>query len=346
MDAKTPSQYRRSLLPFYAIAILGACQQLMGADEASSTAGRVTPLSLPAGTVLLGLSEVSPGTFVSLPGAEAYLFTSQGKLTPFCQTPATLGPDSVWVLQAVNGLLYGTGEISQNGKPVGMNFSFGLNCEPQSYPNVTHPVFSIPTADGYLYGTQALDPAAGYAFVRMALDGTLSTVHAFSSQEGVPFHAPILGTDGNFYGQSTLSNGAQSVYRMTPQGDLTTLVASIPQGSPLTNPQRGATLIQAGNGKLYGITPAGGGQKAGTIFELQPDGSAYERRADNPDRGAGWQPVRGRPGRAAVMRVQHPIPHQLAREIRDPPASEPGHQPGLPMLDDPRKRRQILWDNR
>ena len=98
MDAKTPSQYRRSLLPFYAIAILGACQQLMGADEASSTAGRVTPLSLPAGTVLLGLSEVSPGTFVSLPGAEAYLFTSQGKLTPFCQTPATLGPDSVWVL--------------------------------------------------------------------------------------------------------------------------------------------------------------------------------------------------------------------------------------------------------
>ena len=30
MDAKTPSQYRRSLLPFYAIAILGACQQLDG----------------------------------------------------------------------------------------------------------------------------------------------------------------------------------------------------------------------------------------------------------------------------------------------------------------------------
>jgi hypothetical protein len=72
--------------------------------------------------------------------------------------------------------------------------SFGFNCSPQSYPNPYVSIFSIPTPDGFLYGTQYGPPAAD-SFVRMSLDGALSVVHAFSAQEGYPSYVPILGPD-------------------------------------------------------------------------------------------------------------------------------------------------------
>jgi hypothetical protein len=143
---------------------------------------------------LLGLTEVSPGSFVGVSGANAVLLTSQGKANIFRQTPAAEGVTSVKVVQAINGRLCGAGVASQGGKNVDLNLSFGFNCSPQSYPNPYVSIFSIPTPDGLLYGTQYGPPAAD-SFVRMSLDGALSVVHAFSAQEGYPSYVPILGPD-------------------------------------------------------------------------------------------------------------------------------------------------------
>src|ERR1039458_5843407 len=40
------------------------------------------------------------------------------------------------------------------------------------------------------------------AFARMTLNGTLTVLHNFSAQEGIPYVLPLMASDGNFYGIS------------------------------------------------------------------------------------------------------------------------------------------------
>jgi len=228
-----------------------------------------TPVTIPAP---LGLTGVSPGNFVGLQdGSPIFLLTNQGAVTILCQIPANEVVRSIKAIQAVNGRLYGSGVASQGGQNVVLNFSFGLNCKPESYPHTFTPTLLVPTPDGGLFGTYFGDPAAN-AFVRMALDGTITILHTFSTQEGAPGGTLVLADDGNFYGVSGRfsepGGGSSSVYRATPQGDVKILV-TYAEGIVPTNPGgAGEALIQASNGKLYGASLAGGSHRAGSIFEL------------------------------------------------------------------------------
>lgn len=120
-----------------------------------------------------------------------------------------------------------------------LNFSFGLDCHPQSYASSFVTLPSVPTPDGPIYGTQ-YSGAANNAFVRMALDGAITIVHSFTPQEGLPGATPILASDGNFYGLTGNSQGGLtvSVYRVTPAGDLA-IIATFPIGTGGTNPAPG-----------------------------------------------------------------------------------------------------------
>jgi uncharacterized repeat protein (TIGR03803 family) len=111
----------------------------------------------------------------------------------------------------------------------------------------------------------------------VSLSGVTTTIHTFTAQEGSAFGYPILASDGNFYGISTLGNQAGStssmVYRITPQGDFS-ILATYPDGRPNYAPGSFfETLIQASNGKLYGTASLGGSNLAGAIFELSLDGT-------------------------------------------------------------------------
>jgi uncharacterized protein (TIGR03437 family) len=67
----------------------------------------------------------------------------------------------------------------------------------------------------------------------------------------------IQGADGNFYGTAAV------IFKMTPEGALTTLFSSIGP-SP---------LIQATDGNFYGTTFFGGPMNWGTIFKITPSGT-------------------------------------------------------------------------
>src|SRR3954470_9419273 len=75
----------------------------------------------------------------------------------------------------------------------------------------------------------------------------------------------VEGPDGNFYGTTThggpLGNG--TVFRVTPAGVLTTLVAD--QANPA------AGLVVGNDGLLYGMTGAGGPFGWGTAFRMTTD---------------------------------------------------------------------------
>jgi uncharacterized repeat protein (TIGR03803 family) len=89
-----------------------------------------------------------------------------------------------------------------------------------------------------------------------------------------------LGTDGNFYGVTTSTNGGSctgptngSVFKVTPTGTLTTL--HVFQGySSKDGETPSGPLTLAANGNFYGTTQLGGniGQNGGTVFQVTSKG--------------------------------------------------------------------------
>jgi len=89
----------------------------------------------------------------------------------------------------------------------------------------------------------------------------------------VPNAGLTLGTDGNFYGTTTggngnskcaLLNGCGVVFKITPEGVLTTLHSF--EGPDGEYPDAG--LVQVTSGTFYGTTPNGGADGFGTIYSL------------------------------------------------------------------------------
>ena len=88
---------------------------------------------------------------------------------------------------------------------------------------------------------------------------TLTTLATFDGTNGSKPNSLIQGADGNFYGTAVTL-----VFKMTPDGALTTLSSEAGGSSP---------LIQASDGNFYGTTLEGGPMNWGTIFKITPSGS-------------------------------------------------------------------------
>ena len=136
----------------------------------------------------------------------------------------------------------------------------------------------IESADGNLYGTATYGGSAGSGTIfKISPAGEFAMLYSFCSQiscaDGTyPAESLALGTDGNFYG-TTIASGNSSrsgtIFKITPQGVLTTLYdfCSQPNCADGSSPQ--AALIQATDGNFYGTTTSGGGSSSsGTIFAL------------------------------------------------------------------------------
>ena len=145
-------------------------------------------------------------------------------------------------------------------------------------PNGANPLFA-PLAqgtDGNLYGTTQAGGAHQQGTVfKVTPAGTLTTLHSFCGQScadgAAPFAGLVLGNDGNFYGTTEAggTNNEGTVFKMTPQGTLTTLHSfNIEDGS---NPYAG--LVQATDGNFYGTTQSGGAHLLGTVFKMTPRGA-------------------------------------------------------------------------
>lgn len=94
----------------------------------------------------------------------------------------------------------------------------------------------------------------------------------FATKGSVPAGV-VQSSDGNFYG-TTGEGGAfdaGTVYRMTSDGMLTTLVEFTGNGT--TNKgETPSTLVQGNDGNFYGTTGIGGASDFGTVFRITPGG--------------------------------------------------------------------------
>jgi uncharacterized repeat protein (TIGR03803 family) len=127
--------------------------------------------------------------------------------------------------------------------------------------------------DGNLYGTTyngGFTNNDGTAY-RITPGGAYVLLHSFGGPDGArPYSGLIVGTDGNFYGTTSLGGlGAGTVFKMTTAGAITTLYQF--GGSGGTIPYGG--LVQGTDGNFYGTTSGGGTNGHGTVFQLTPSGT-------------------------------------------------------------------------
>ena len=115
---------------------------------------------------------------------------------------------------------------------------------------------------------------------------TLTTLTNFDGFDGGGPEALVQATDGNFYG-TTIAGGNASqncqygcgtVFKITPEGTLTTLYIFCTQTNCPDGAKPGIGLVQATDGNFYGTTFYGGTSSAcpggcGTVFKITPAGT-------------------------------------------------------------------------
>ncbi len=139
--------------------------------------------------------------------------------------------------------------------------------------------------DGSFYGTTSGGGAYGYGTVfKITRGGMLMTLYSFCAQTDAygnctdgPFpNGLVQATDGNFFGTTTFS-----LFKVTPQGTLTTLRSLCPQGY-CWDVYSDNGLSQGIDGNFYGATTgvAGGGSLymclvygCGSLFGISPNGT-------------------------------------------------------------------------
>lgn len=171
------------------------------------------------------------------------------------------------------------------------SFCAGPNCADGEYPQAR----LVQGIDGNFYGTtywaganannSLYDDGGGTVF-RITPAGQLTTLHSFCSQVNCTdgdssLGGLVQGSDGNFYGTTVnggppsfwCDGGCGTIFKMTPQGRITTLYDFCSQDICLDGDFPYGGLLQSSDGNLYGTTLGGGAYGVyGTAFRLTPSG--------------------------------------------------------------------------
>jgi uncharacterized repeat protein (TIGR03803 family) len=161
------------------------------------------------------------------------------------------------------------------------NFCSQTNCTDGEYP-LTGLVLAT---NGNFYGTTSIGGAYNYGTVfEITAAGKLTTLHSFCTETNCadgenPRGTLIQATNGNFYGTTFAggnSQGAGTVFEITPTGTLTVLYSFCSKEACDDGVDPAAGVVQGADGNFYGTTPSGGHVKgrdaAGIVFKLTPAG--------------------------------------------------------------------------
>ncbi len=149
----------------------------------------------------------------------------------------------------------------------------------------------IQANDGNFYGTTVLggnhnsncEYGCGTIF-KITAEGAVTTLYSFCSQANCSDGADPQGwlmqaNDGNFYGTTWNGGnacgiqGCGTVFKITPEGTLTTLYRFNPVANRSDGSNPYAGLVQGTDGNFYGTTEVGGVYGYGTIFQITPAGA-------------------------------------------------------------------------
>lgn len=141
----------------------------------------------------------------------------------------------------------------------------------------------IEGTDGKLYGMTSKggvhNKGVIFRYDRAAM--VYQKIYDFDSiNGGEPEAGLIQGKDGKLYGLT--NTGGNENYGVLFQFDpaTSTLVKKFDFGGLINGGNPLGTLIQAKNGKLYGLTSAGGKDDAGVLFEFDPATSSYSKKVE------------------------------------------------------------------
>jgi uncharacterized repeat protein (TIGR03803 family) len=235
------------------------------------------------------------GLDAGLGGGTVFQMTTNGTLTTLVNFAATNGanphggltwdPDGNLYGTTANGGSYGDGILFQ--LTTGGAFTTLTNF---NGANGANPFAGLTLGpDGNFYGTTQSGGSAGYGTVfEWATNGTLTTLANFDgTNNGVaPQTGLTLGPDGNLYGTTSdsylfayvipgygtinIPSGNGTIFQVTTNGTLTTLVDFDNYTAGITP---NAALTVGPDGNFYGVTYLGGGNNLGTIFRVTTNGT-------------------------------------------------------------------------
>ena len=187
------------------------------------------------------------------------------------------------LIQAGDGNFYGV----TNGGDVTADYGTVFKITPAGTETVLHNFTNtgndgvnpsaalVQGSDGNFYGTTPTGGASGLGVIfKITPSGTETVLHSFGSgNDGQKPNAGLtLGSDGNFYGTTTVGGvyGLGTVFKMTTGGTETVLYSFGATSSGASKPA--AALVQGSNGSLYGTTVDGGTNGWGTVFKITTSG--------------------------------------------------------------------------
>jgi uncharacterized repeat protein (TIGR03803 family) len=195
------------------------------------------------------------------------------------------------LVEGTNGALYG---MSDGGGEAEQGTVFCINKDGSGFTVLWS--FSGTNGDGAIPDTGLCLAANGSLYGATGSGGTSNQGTLFRIDQDGSNYAVLrsftgLGGDGAGYGGSLIQAGDGLLYGTTSQGgdqNLGTVFCLQLDGSGYRvlksfagSPEDGANptlagVVQGADGRLYGTTQAGGSNNMGTVFSLNPDGSAYE----------------------------------------------------------------------
>jgi uncharacterized repeat protein (TIGR03803 family) len=197
-------------------------------------------------------------------------------------------PQHTNLIQASDGKLYGL--TSHGGKKdAGVIFSFDpLSSTVKKLKNFNTEDGELPwgslvqASNGKLYGMTVLGGAnsAGVIFSYDPSSSVYTKLKDFNASDGTsPFGNLIQASDGKLYGMTTYggNNNAGVIFSFDPSSSIYTKLKDF-NASDGTAPL--GSLIQASDGKLYGMTSLGGNNNAGAIFSFDPSSHNYTKLHD------------------------------------------------------------------
>jgi uncharacterized repeat protein (TIGR03803 family) len=199
---------------------------------------------------------------------------------------STIFPRGLW-LQAKDGKLYGIAE--DEGENVEVIFSYDaysstftkLRDNAANNTSGSKPTGSLVKAsDKKLYGMTTYGGNMGYGVI-FSFDPATSTykkLKDFEASNGInPRGGLMLANNGKLYGMTSRggSNNKGVIFSFDPRNLTYTKLKDF-TGEDGDNPR--GSLIQAGDGKLYGMTASGGGLLSyGVIFSFDPASFTYRK---------------------------------------------------------------------
>jgi len=237
-----------------------------------------------------GLAQTDEANGANVKFATLYTFCVQGGSPPNC--PDGENPVGGF-LQATNGDFYGVTITGGLGcAPYGCGTIFKMTptgvltvihsfCIQSGCPDGDYPSSPVQATNGEIYGTTILGGLYGAGTVyKITPSGTLTTLYNFCGQAscsgGINPNSPLVqAANGGLYGIASGggTSGFGTLFEITPKGSLTTLFDFCSQANCYYDQAPYTGLVQARNGKLYGMTTNGGSYGHGSIFEVTPAGA-------------------------------------------------------------------------